>query len=228
MSALGATGWIIAALALLWLGVATWLSLAASRRIRLAQSILGAARSHATLLEISPARPLLVHLDGRIEADPQLMREIGLKLTPARIGELATADGGLAAEDLEMLTQQIDDARASASRVTAKVRVEGSPRVFEVRGQPAPPPEPAGTMLLWFLDMSVAEEERAKLALRLRQTEGALNSLTHLIEAAPFPMWYRGPDLKLGLVNSAFVHAVEGVDAEDVIQRCAELIDTQD
>ena len=23
-------------------------------------------------------------------------------------------------------------------------------------------------------------------------------------------MWYRGPDLKLGLVNSAFVHAVEG------------------
>ena len=66
---------------------------------------------------------------------------------------------------------------------------------------------------------------RARLASRLRQTEGALNSLTHLIEAAPFPMWYRGPDLKLGLVNSSFVDAVEGRDAADVIERCSELVE---
>ena len=86
----------------------------------------------------------------------------------------------------------------------------------------APPP---GTLLLWFFDTSAGEEERARLALRLRQTEGALNSLTHLIEAAPFPMWYRGPDLKLGLVNSSFVDAVEGKDAADVIERCSELVE---
>ena len=99
--------------------------------------------------------------------------------------------------------------------------------MFEVSGGPAPAPEQAGTLLLWFFDTSSGEEERAKLALRLRQTEGALNSLTHLIEAAPFPMWYRGPDLKLGLVNSAFVQAVEGRDAAEVIERCSELIDAQ-
>jgi signal transduction histidine kinase len=40
-------------------------------------------------------------------------------------------------------------------------------------------------------------------------------------------MWYRGPDLKLGLVNSAFVQAVEGRDAAEVIERCSELIDAQ-
>jgi hypothetical protein len=82
-------------------------------------------------------------------------------------------------------------------------------------------------LLLWFVDTSAGEEERAKLALRLRQLEGAFGSLTQLIEAAPFPMWYRGPDLKLGLVNSAFVHAVEGKDAADVIDRGAELVDAQ-
>jgi len=80
---------------------------------------------------------------------------------------------------------------------------------------------------LWFLDVSSAEEERAKLALRLRQTEAAINSLTQVIEAAPFPMWYRAPDLKLGLVNSAFVEAVEGRDAADIIERGAELIDAE-
>ncbi|MEO5972157.1 MAG: PAS-domain containing protein, partial [Sphingomicrobium sp.] len=42
---------------------------------------------------------------------------------------------------------------------------------------------------------------------------------------APFPMWYRGPDLSLGLVNSAFVEAVEGRDAADVIARSNELVD---
>jgi signal transduction histidine kinase len=82
-------------------------------------------------------------------------------------------------------------------------------------------------MLLWFFDTSASEEERAKITLRLRQTEGALNSLTQLIEAAPFPMWFRGPDLNLGLVNSAFVDAVEGKDAADVIERGSELVDAE-
>ena len=38
-------------------------------------------------------------------------------------------------------------------------------------------------------------------------------------------MWYRGPDLRLGLVNRAFVEAVEARDAADVISRSTELID---
>lgn len=225
MAGLAATAVIAAALAALWIGIAAVLSLAATRRLRLAKGILTAARTNAGLLGISPARPLLVRPDGRVEADPQLLRDLGLKSPPKNLADLHDSDSGLVPEDLTELTENLASARASASRVTAKVRAAGSSRVFDVRGGPAPAPEPPGTLLLWFLDISAGEEERAKLALRLRQTEAALNSLTHLIEAAPFPMWYRGPDLKLGLVNSAFVHAVEGKDANDVIERGAELID---
>ena len=43
---------------------------------------------------------------------------------------------------------------------------------------------------------------RAREAARLAQ---ALEALSALIEAAPFPMWHRGPDLRLALVNSAYV-----------------------
>jgi signal transduction histidine kinase len=218
---------VIAALALLWVGVAIALSLAAARRFRLAERVLGAARVNATLLDISPARPLLVRSDGRIETDPHLVRELGLKAAPKTFADLHGNDSGLTAEDLEALAAAVETARASASRVAAKVRIAGSLRAFQVRGGPAPSPEPPGTLLLWFFETSAEEEERAKLALRLRQTEAALGSLTHLIEAAPFPMWYRGPDLKLGLVNSAFVDAVEGRDAQDVIERRAELVDAQ-
>ena len=227
MGALGATGLIIAALAVLWLAVAVALSLVAARRIALAERVLSAARANAKLLDISPARPLLVRSDGRIETDQHLLRDLGLKSRPKRLADLHAEGGGLVAEDLDEISRAIDAAATSASRLHAKVRLVGSSRVFEVRGAPAPAPEPTGTMLLWFLDTSAGEEERAKLGLRLRQTEAALNSLTYLIEAAPFPMWYRGPDLKLGLVNSAFVHAVEGKDAQDVIERSAELVDAQ-
>lgn len=215
----------IVALALVWLAVAAVIAVLAARRLKLAQDVLGAARSNATLLELAPARPLVIRSDERIEADAQLLRDLGLKAHPQRITDLVGNDSGIAPDDLEALKADIAAARVSAARISRKVHAHGSGRVFEVRGGPAPPPEPAGTLLLWFFDTSAGEEEREKTALRLRQTEGALNSLTQLIEAAPFPMWYRGPDLKLGLVNSAFVQAVEGKDAADVIERCAELVD---
>lgn len=229
MSALGATTiWIVlVVLVLLWLALALSLSIVAGRRFRLAEQVLGAARANATLLQLTPARPLIVRADQRIETDAQLVRDLGLHRTPARLAELAGNDSGIVAEDLDALRQDVDAARVSAGRIARKVRANGSGRVFEVRGGPAPEPSPPGTLLLWFFDTSAGEEERSRLALRLRQTEAALNSLTHLIEAAPFPMWYRGPDLKLGLVNSAFVHAVEASDASEVIERGFELIDAE-
>jgi signal transduction histidine kinase/PAS domain-containing protein len=227
MGGFGATGLIIVALGLLWLAAAVVLSILAARRLRLAEDVLGAARANATLLEQAPARPLVVRPDRRIEVDPRLLRDLGLTAQPTRLSELAGESAGLVRDDVETLTTELEAARVSAERVSLKVRASASGRVFEVQGGPAPAPEPPGTMLLWFFDTSAGEEERASLSLRLRQIEGALNSLTQLIEAAPFPMWYRGPDLKLGLVNSAFVMAVEGQDAADVIERGSELIDAE-
>ncbi|GAA3886668.1 PAS domain-containing sensor histidine kinase [Sphingomonas limnosediminicola] len=227
MSALGApTVWIIV-LGLLWLVLAAAVSVLAARRMELAQRVLDAARSNAALLELTPARPLLVRPDQRVEADELLVRDLGLDRAPRRIADLSGKDSGIAHDDLEALASDVEAAQMSAGRISRKVRAEGSGRIFEVRGGPAPAPAPPGTLLLWFFDTSASEEERSKIALRLRQTEGALNSLTHLIEAAPFPMWYRGPDLKLGLVNSAFVHAVEGKDAAEVIERGFELVDAE-
>jgi signal transduction histidine kinase len=217
----------VAVLAIIWLGIAVAVALAAARRLRLAEDVLGAARSQATLLDLSPARPLVVQPDERVEADARLVRDLGLRSPPSRISDLVGNDSGIVPEDLDALKQDIEAARISAGRVSRKVKANGSGRVFEVRGGPAPAPEPPGTLLLWFVDTSVIEEDRAKLTLRLRHTEGALDSLTQLIEAAPFPMWYRGPDLRLGLVNSAFVEAVEGRDAAEVIAKGSELIDAE-
>ena len=79
--------------------------------------------------------------------------------------------------------------------------------------------------MVWFFDASDREAEIARLSgetVRLRQ---AFEALSALIEVAPLPMWYRGPDLKLQMVNSAYVAAVEGRDAADVIARGLELVE---
>ena len=225
MSGLEGASLVAIAVAALWIVVAVAVSIAAARRLARAGSVIASARSMASLLEVAPARPLLVHPDGRIEADPRLLRELGIDRVPSTLADLGGSDNGIEQDDLETLIAAVEAAAVACERVECKVRAAGSRRVFDVRGGPAPPPEPPGTLLLWLFDTSASDDERAKLSLRLRQTEGALDSLTHLIESAPFPMWYRGPDLKLGLVNSAFVEAVEARDAADVIARGIELID---
>ncbi|MDQ3247140.1 MAG: PAS-domain containing protein, partial [Pseudomonadota bacterium] len=160
------------------------------------------------------------------DADERLLRELGVAKRPKRLADLAGEEQGLAGSDVDALAAELKSASLAGERLHGKVRIAGSGRMLEVVGMPAPAPEPPGTMLLWLSDMSAAEAERSKLALQLRQTESALDALTHLIEAAPFPMWYRGPDLTLGLVNSAFVEAVEARDAADVVARNSELIDS--
>jgi signal transduction histidine kinase len=153
------------------------------------------------------------------------VRELGFDAAPRRLAELGSKDKGLIEPDALALSQAVDEASISGMPVDLTVSVAGSSRMLQVEGGPAPAPNPAGSMLLWFTDVTAREESKAEVARRLTQTEAALNSLTYLIEAAPFPMWYRGPDLELGLVNAAFVQAVEGKDAADVIGRRNELID---
>jgi signal transduction histidine kinase len=198
----------------------------AIRRTARANAVLATARSTAALLRAAPARPLLVHRDGKVEIDSHLQRDLGLPKEPEKLEHLAQGDTGIHREDLAALKQDIATAVIGGPPVERQVRILGSDRVLEVRGGLAAASWPAGTLLLWLFDTSSAEGERLKLATQLSQTEMALDSLTHLIESAPFPMWYRGPDMSLGLVNSAFVAAVEARDAAEVIARGSELIDS--
>ncbi|WP_260484025.1 sensor histidine kinase [Sphingomicrobium flavum] len=214
----------IIVIAALWIGVAAILLVIAGRRISRANRVLGSARSLVKLLGAAPARPLLVEADGRIEPDQALLHDLGLGAAPTSLAALAT-ESGLSEEDAAKLEQAVDAALLSGDPVDLQLTFHDASRVFEVRGGMADDPDHERSVLLWFFDATRAEEQRQRLSRRLGQTENALDSLTQLIENAPFPMWYRGPDLSLGLVNAAFVAAVEGNDAADVIKRGSELIE---
>jgi signal transduction histidine kinase len=215
----------IIVIAALWVALAAALAIMAARRLRRAQGVLGVARTMRSLLDAAPARALLVHGDGRVEADVQVVRELGLAAAPQRLEELAGDQSGFDHEDFRAFTEALDDVRLGGAALRRQLRLAGRGRVVELRAALAPAPAKPGTVLVWIFDISDADADRVKLTRRLHQTEGALDALTHLIESAPFPMWYRGPDLSLGLVNAAFVAAVEGRDAAEVIERGSELID---
>lgn len=178
-----------------------------------------------SLLDAAPARALLVHPDNRVEADAKLIHELGLSQAPQRLDDLAADQSGIDREDLDAFAGVLGDVRLGGTPIRRQLRLAGRDRVIEVRAALAPPPASPRTVLVWLFDISDADADRQRLTRRLQQTEGALDALTHLIESAPFPMWYRGPDLTLGLVNAAFVAAVEGRDAAEVIEKGAELID---
>jgi len=220
------TATVVIILAAFWLAIAALLLIMASRRIARANAVLASARTTAALLRSAPARPLLVHADGKVEIDFHLQRDLGLHDEPRTLDQLAGNDSGIRADDLELLRADLAASAIGGPAIERQVRIAGSERVLEVRGGLAGAPHPPGTLLLWMFDTSSVEAERLKLATQLHQTELALDSLTHLIESAPFPMWYRGPDMSLGLVNSAFVAAVEARDAAEVIARGSELIDS--
>ena len=221
-----AFGTIVTILAAFWVAVAAVLMILAGRRLSSAKALVDSARSISSLLRALPARPLLVHPDGTIEADSLLQRDLGLADLPADLDSLASDGRGLDPDDLAALKDDVRTAALGGAAVARQARIAGSSRVVEVRGGLAPPPYPPNTLLLWVFDTTGSESERLKLANQLQMTEAALDSLTHLIESAPFPMWYRGPDMSLGLVNSAFVAAVEARDAAEVIARGSELIDS--
>ena len=186
-----------------WLVLAAWLSVRASRRTGVAAGMSVQADRAGALLAASPSMPLLVDGAGGVETSVRLAHALGLDAPPERLDELTAGSVGLAAEDLANLDERVRTSAATGASFALAVRAQGSARVFVVRGGPAPAPASDGSVLLWFIDATESEEQIAALQERVERLGAALDALSGLIEAAPFPMWHRGPDLRVTRVNGA-------------------------
>jgi signal transduction histidine kinase len=206
-----------------WLAVSLWAVFHAQRRARAAGAAQHGALRRESLLESAPTLPLIVHADGSLEGSERVAAAIGLEEPPSGWQAL-TASGVLGCE-AERLSSAVEEASSAGGRFVQTLRPAGSRRTLRVEGGPAPPAWPEGTVLLWFFDASEAEDEIATLRGELARHGTALEALSSLIEAAPFPVWHRGPDFRLALVNGAYVAAVEAADAAEVVRGGIELID---
>ena len=209
-----------------WLAAAVWALSTGQRMRREGTQVQGKFDRLSSLLASAPAAPIIIHADGRIEAADRLAKWLGKDRVPAFVSELTAPDGGLEPEDASALAQEIAAAQRAGRSFALPVRGEGSSRLLLVRGAPAGPVlAESGGVVLWIFDATDSQSEIQALKSKVEQLREALEALAGLVEAAPFPMWHRTADMRLSLVNAAYVQAVDGANAADVIAQGTELVE---
>lgn len=191
-----------------------------------ARAVLEALSRHRALAAESPAQVMIVRGDGRIELSRRLADWLGFEALPRDLSELVGGDSGLVEEQAGDFVRDVTAAQKGGKPFSRTIRPRGSERLLVVTGMRAPDAVHApGGVVLWFTDATESQGEISRLQRDTGRLRAAFDALTALIEAAPIPMWYRGPDLRLLMVNSAYVRAVEAVDAEDAVERGLELVE---
>jgi signal transduction histidine kinase/PAS domain-containing protein len=212
-----------------WLGAAAWAIWTGLAMKNKAESTLRQSGRLGRLLETSPALPLLVRSDGKLEASQRLMHWLGFDHLPAHISELHEESRGMIRQDLEALMQDVNLAQKTGSSFVRAIKIRGSDKALLIRGGLADQKiAPNGSALLWVFDATDSEGQIAKLRDENEAARAAFDALSALIEAAPVPMWHRSPDLRLTLVNSAYVAAVDAENGEQVVADGIELVETID
>lgn len=187
------------------------------------------AKRLSRMVDESPAIPLLVRVDGRIEAPQRFAQWLGLDGVPQYLSELNQDGRGLSEETLAELSEAVRRTQKTATPFRMVVTPCDSRRSLALRGHLADPQvSPGGAALVWVFDFSDSESELVKLREEAARARGDFAALVSLIEAAPMPMWFRGPDGSLRLVNTAYVHAVGGSNAEEVVDAGTELVEPVD
>lgn len=223
--------WQISAVALLaaaWLAFAVWAVIRGARARAQAQIAQAWGMRLRGLLTTAPGAYLVVGSDGAASCSDMLRAWLDLDQKVARLDDLAPMGvRGIEAEDFRALSADIAALAVSGTSFARLVRTAGTGRTLLAQGSTAPP-EVAGErgVVVWFADSTEAQAAVETLRSETRELAEVLNATTALIEAAPFPIWRRGDDLKLRHVNSAYVRAVEAGSAGDVVAQGLELVNT--
>lgn len=217
-----------------WAAGAALVILRANRGMKRAKALKTSLKRMQTLLDAAPALPLLVRVDGRIEAPDKLARLLGLDAMPKYLTELAQDGaglkaGGLSRAQVDQLWSKVQATQKSAAPFRMVINLPGSARSLALNGTLADPQvSPGGAALVWVFDFTDSQSELSRLRASAARATGDFAALVGLIEAAPMPMWFRGSDLTLQLVNQAYVDAVGAGSAAEVVDGQIELLEPED
>ncbi|NCP13890.1 MAG: PAS domain-containing protein [Sphingomonadales bacterium] len=217
-----------------WAVGAAIIVLRANQSVKRAKSMRTSLKRMQALLDVAPALPLLVRVDGRIEAPDKLARMLGLATLPRYLSELAAPGGvskagGLAQAQVDLLWAKIQTTQKSATPFRMAINLPEAQRSLALYGTLADPQvSPGGAALVWVFDFTDSHAEMARLRSAAARATGDFAALVGLIEAAPMPMWFRGSDLSLQLVNQAYVDAVGALTAAEVVEGQIELLEPED
>jgi hypothetical protein len=124
-----------------WTFGAVFLVIAAQRRSQQARSARSAARRLTRMLDDSPAIPMVVRADGRIEGPERLASWLGLDKLPGYLSEFDAGEAGLEGDELEQLRDAVRRTQKTAAPFRMTLTPRGSQRSLAVsRPIPRLPP----------------------------------------------------------------------------------------
>ncbi|RVQ68970.1 PAS domain-containing sensor histidine kinase [Croceicoccus ponticola] len=226
----------IPALVLLGLIMACWTAAAAWTLFTVRRRSLTSRKDRLRLLRMvrmmdeAPGLPMIIRADGRIEASDRIADWFGLETLPRTIHDLAGSDArGVSVAEIDDLWQHCRRTLSSAAPFRLMLHPHAKGHALSVTGHLADPQiSRGGAVLVWIIDASDSANEIARLTDDAAKAHADFAALVGLIEAAPIPMWFRGLDGRIRLVNSAYVAAVGAENAEEVVSGNVELIETTD
>jgi len=212
-----------------WTVAAAVMMLRAAAKTKRTKALQTSLKRMQQMIEVSPAIPLLVRADGRIEAPQRLARWLGLEAIPKYLSELEGAKGeGLSNEQVETLNAKVRLTQKTAAPFQLIITPPGSRRSLAMQGVLADPQvSPGGAAIVWVFDFTTSEDELIRLREAAERAQADFTALIGLIEAAPMPMWFRDPDMRLRLVNQAYVEAVGAESLRAVVEGQIELLEPE-
>lgn len=161
----------------------------------------------------------MVAKPGTLQARPRILGATAGLADPAT-GELDFDYllSRLEGEHPALLRQAADRLRSRGARFSLVVQSRDG-RIFEAEGRPA-----GAQAVLWFRDVTGERAEVARLAERVRSAESARDKFSEHADSLSLPAWRRDGEDRLVWVNAAYVKAVEGASAREVIAQGQELL----
>ncbi len=191
--------------------------------LRARRAAVGEARDRrrlAALLAAAPVQPIVLRGDGRVDLPQRAADWLGLPARPRIAEELRAQGWGLTSADAAQLERDVDAARRAARPFARVVHTADAARALAVTGL-----RHGDDVVLWLEDATASDGAMRALRDDHAGLSAAFDTLTALVQAAPYPVWYRDAALRLAMVNAAYAQAVEGRDAADVVARGLELVE---
>lgn len=203
---------------------------AAHRKTALAERrrSMAAAKSADAMLSAAPGAYIAWDRQDRFIASPRLARWLQLPEAPRSLDDLCSRDGspGFDPDEFLPLARAVETFRSQGGVLRVCIRDLSGLRRFEISAGP----EGAGSAsesplkdILWIREVTEEALDAEALTERLGEAERMRDRLSALIDAAPFPVWWREDNNAVGWANRAYIAAVESPDLATVIREAREL-----
>ncbi|GEQ97686.1 hypothetical protein JCM17844_13230 [Iodidimonas gelatinilytica] len=210
--------------ALFWMVLAVWAMRQRGHAASARQIAERANNFSAAIFKSAPVGYLLFDRVGSCKAGGNAQALLGLADICTRLEDLCPDDGmgGLTPEAMAALEAQLNTP-AQTSRPIMLTTRDG--HVLKLsRALDYVDPDRLDRLLFWLEDETehLTQAKAREIALKADTVER--QRLRAVIDAAPFPIWLRGENLDLVLVNQAYVRAVEKTSAQEVISAQTEIV----